>query len=52
MRSMHFDHSAKVSDLQRRLSAFMDEHVYPNERRITTRSRTAIDGSRRPSSRS
>jgi acyl-CoA dehydrogenase len=32
MRSMHFDHSAKVSDLQRRLSAFMDEHVYPNER--------------------
>ena len=32
MRSMPFDHSAKVSDLQRRLSAFMDEHVYPNER--------------------
>jgi acyl-CoA dehydrogenase len=32
MRSMHFDHTAKVSDLQRRLSAFMDEHVYPNER--------------------
>jgi acyl-CoA dehydrogenase len=32
MRSMHFDHSTKVTDLQRRLSAFMDEHVYPNER--------------------
>jgi acyl-CoA dehydrogenase len=32
MRSMHFDHSAKVNNLQRRLSAFMDEHVYPNER--------------------
>src|SRR6266508_4131150 len=32
MRSMHFDHTAKVTDLQRRLSAFMDEHVYPNER--------------------
>jgi acyl-CoA dehydrogenase len=32
MRSMHFEHSAKVTDLQRRLSAFMDEHVYPNER--------------------
>jgi acyl-CoA dehydrogenase len=32
MRSMPFDHSTKVSDLQRRLSAFMDEHVYPNER--------------------
>jgi acyl-CoA dehydrogenase len=31
MRSMHFDHTAKVSDLQRRLSAFMNEHVYPNE---------------------
>src|SRR4249919_487884 len=32
MRFMHFDHSAKVSDLQSRLSTFMDEHVYPNER--------------------
>src|SRR5216683_248393 len=32
MRSMHFEHSAKTTDLQRRLSAFMDEHVYPNER--------------------
>jgi acyl-CoA dehydrogenase len=31
MRSMHFDHTAKVSDLERRLSVFMDEHVYPNE---------------------
>jgi len=29
---MHFDHTAKVADLQRRLSAFMDEHIYPNER--------------------
>ncbi|OGA93797.1 MAG: acyl-CoA dehydrogenase, partial [Betaproteobacteria bacterium RIFCSPLOWO2_12_FULL_66_14] len=28
---MHFEHSAKVVDLQRRLTAFMDEHVYPNE---------------------
>src|SRR6202171_6531607 len=32
MRSMHFEHSAKVTDLQRRLSAFMDEQVYPHER--------------------
>src|SRR6266852_1470588 len=32
MRSMHFEHSAKATDLQRRLSAFMDEHVYPSER--------------------
>ncbi|PYR43997.1 MAG: acyl-CoA dehydrogenase [Acidobacteria bacterium] len=28
---MRFEHSAKVVDLQRRLTAFMDEHVYPNE---------------------
>jgi acyl-CoA dehydrogenase len=28
---MHFDHSAKAKDLQARLTAFMDEHVYPNE---------------------
>lgn len=28
---MDFDHSDKTSDLIQRLSAFMDEHVYPNE---------------------
>src|SRR5690606_30352244 len=28
---MHFEHSAKVQDLQKRLSAFMDEHIYPKE---------------------
>ena len=28
---MHFDHSAKAKDLQRRLTGFMDEHIYPNE---------------------
>ncbi len=28
---MHFDHSAKARDLQQRLVAFMDEHIYPNE---------------------
>jgi acyl-CoA dehydrogenase len=28
---MHFEHSEKVRDLQRRLDAFMDAHVYPNE---------------------
>jgi acyl-CoA dehydrogenase len=32
MRAMRFDHSDTVSGLQARLSAFMDEHVYPNER--------------------
>jgi acyl-CoA dehydrogenase len=31
MRGMRFDHSDKVIDLQRRLRAFMDDHVYPNE---------------------
>jgi len=31
MRVMRFDHSAKVIDLQQRLTAFMREHVYPNE---------------------
>jgi acyl-CoA dehydrogenase len=32
MRPMSFDPSEKVMDLQRRLTAFMDEHIYPNER--------------------
>ncbi|HXG90703.1 MAG TPA: acyl-CoA dehydrogenase family protein [Vicinamibacterales bacterium] len=27
-----FDHSQKIKDLQTRLTAFMDQHVYPNER--------------------
>jgi acyl-CoA dehydrogenase len=31
---MHFEHSAKVKNLQARLSAFMTAHVYPNERRF------------------
>jgi len=30
---MHFEHSEKVKDLQRLLSAFMDEYIYPNEKR-------------------
>ena len=29
---MNFDHSDKVKDLQARLLAFMDAHIYPNER--------------------
>lgn len=28
---MNFDYSPKVQDLQARLLAFMDEHIYPNE---------------------
>jgi acyl-CoA dehydrogenase len=31
MRAMQFEYSDKVKDLERRLTAFMDEHVYPNE---------------------
>lgn len=30
---MDFDYSAKTAELQKRLAAFMDEHVYPNEPR-------------------
>jgi acyl-CoA dehydrogenase len=30
--SMQFEHSDKVKGLQKRLAAFMDEHVYPNEK--------------------
>jgi Acyl-CoA dehydrogenases len=28
---MDFEHSAKVKELQAKLQAFMDEHIYPNE---------------------
>jgi acyl-CoA dehydrogenase len=31
MRPMRFEHSARVKDLLQRLTAFMHEHVYPNE---------------------
>jgi acyl-CoA dehydrogenase len=31
---MHFDYSPKVQELQARLIAFMDEHIYPNERQF------------------
>jgi acyl-CoA dehydrogenase len=30
---VEFEHSAKVSELQARVSAFMDAHIYPNEQR-------------------
>jgi acyl-CoA dehydrogenase len=33
IRPMNFEPSDKTKDLQRRLRAFMDEHIYPNERR-------------------
>ena len=31
---MHFEFSEKTKDLQKRLRAFMDEHIYPNEERF------------------
>jgi acyl-CoA dehydrogenase len=31
---MSFEFSAKTKELQRRLLAFMDEHIYPNEQRL------------------
>ena len=31
---MNFDHTPKVRDLQARLSAFMDEHIFPREREV------------------
>jgi acyl-CoA dehydrogenase len=31
---MNFEYSAKVQQLQKRLCAFMDEHIYPNEARF------------------
>lgn len=31
---MAFDHSPKIQDLQARLAAFMEDHIYPNEKRF------------------
>ena len=51
MRAMRFDHTDKVTDLVRRLDAFMREHVYPNEhtyhRQIADGDRWAADRDRR-----
>ena len=33
---MEFEHSATVKALEERVQAFMDEHVYPNERTFET----------------
>ena len=30
---MHFEFTQRVKELQKRLTAFMEEHVYPNEAR-------------------
>jgi acyl-CoA dehydrogenase len=31
---MHFEYSAKTQDLQKRVAAFMDQHIYPSEARF------------------
>jgi len=31
---MNFDYTDKVKDMQARLLAFMDTHIYPNEKRF------------------
>ena len=36
---MHFDYTDKVKELRTRLIAFMDEHIYPNERAFNEPSR-------------
>jgi len=36
---MHFDYTDKVKELRTRLIAFMDEHIYPNERAFNEHSR-------------
>ena len=43
MRAMNFERSPAAADLDRRLAAFMDEHVYPNE---ATFHRQIADGDR------
>src|SRR5262245_31570256 len=43
MRSMRFEHSERAQELQRRLTAFMDEHIYPNE---ATYNRQSDEGDR------
>ena len=52
---MQFSYSDKVIDLQKRVTAFMDEHIYPNEKRydaeMDAAARTATRGCRPGSSR-
>jgi acyl-CoA dehydrogenase len=36
---MHFEYSEKVTGLRKRLTAFMDEHVFPNEHKLHEHSR-------------
>jgi acyl-CoA dehydrogenase len=43
MRTMNFERSSAAADLDKRLAAFMDEHVYPNE---ATFHRQVADGDR------
>lgn len=38
---MNFDYTPKVQDLRKRVMAFMDEHVYPNEHKFHAHTRSA-----------
>ena len=40
---MHFDYSDKVKDLQARLLAFMEAHIYPNEQRFFEFAGSSVD---------
>lgn len=40
---MEFQYSDKVRDLEKRLKAFMDEHIYPNEQRFARELEAAED---------
>jgi acyl-CoA dehydrogenase len=42
---MEFEFSPKVKDLQKRVTAFMEEHVYPNEAKYQEHCEGPIDGS-------
>ncbi len=50
---MEFDYSTKVQELRSRVDAFMQEHVFPNERRfhdeVEENTRRARAGRRPPS---
>lgn len=40
---MHFEHNQKTKDLMARVQAFMDEHVYPNEKTVHEHMATTDD---------
>jgi acyl-CoA dehydrogenase len=44
---MHFEHSPRSQDLQQRVAAFMDEHVYPVEQQFHQQAREGREGAAR-----